>query len=166
MEKENKIIKKTPEETRLNQRKLQKEYDNILDEFRKSFDDLMEPFFPMPTFEPFTKLSRQAPLDFIDNGNTYTITADLPGYNKDNIDVQVTKEGLTIKAETKQENEEKTKNYLHRERTYSSMQRYIAFPEEVLSGEAEACMNEGVLEIKVPKKEPKPEEQPRKLEVK
>ncbi|MCW3996555.1 MAG: Hsp20/alpha crystallin family protein [Candidatus Bathyarchaeota archaeon] len=142
--------------------------DSIFDEFRRSFDDLMRPFFPWTTgMEQGTTLpTRYAPVDLVDNGDSYTITAELPGFNKDQVEVQVDKEGLSIKAECKEEKEEKAKNYLHRERAYSSMQRYIAFPEEVVPAKAEGSMKDGVLELKVPKKEPKPEEKPRKVELK
>ena len=51
------------------------------------------------------------------------------------VDVQVNKDSIEIKAEMKDEKENKGKNYLHRERTYSSVQRDIAFPEEVVSGQ-------------------------------
>ena len=70
------------------------------------------------------------------------------------------------KQECKEEKETKRKNYLHRERAYSSMQRFVTFPEEVAPDKVEGIMKEGVLELKIPKKEPKPEEKPRKVELK
>ncbi|MEM2969105.1 MAG: Hsp20 family protein, partial [Candidatus Bathyarchaeia archaeon] len=71
-----------------------------------------------------------------------------------------------IRAERKEEKEEKRRNYIHRERAYSSIQRYIAFPEEVIPAKAEGSMKDGVLELKVPKKEPKAAETPHKVELK
>jgi len=82
------------------------------------------------------------------------------------VDVQINKDGISIKAESKEEKEEERKNYLHRERAYSSLQRFIAFPEEVAPSKAEGSMKDGILELTVPKKEPKPEERPRKVELK
>ncbi|MCW4045371.1 MAG: Hsp20/alpha crystallin family protein [Candidatus Bathyarchaeota archaeon] len=142
--------------------------DSIFDEFRRSFDDLMRPFWPWTTDieQAMTLPTRYAPVDLVDNGDSYTVTAELPGFSKDQVDVQITKEGVSINAECKEEKEEKRKNYLHRERTYSSMRRYIAFPEEAAPDKAEGSMKDGVLELKVPKKEPKPEEKPRKVELK
>jgi HSP20 family molecular chaperone IbpA len=46
------------------------------------------------------------------------------------------------------------------------MQRFIAFPEEVDPTKVDGSLKEGVLELKVPKKEPKPEEKPRKVDLK
>jgi HSP20 family protein len=141
--------------------------DSMFDEFRRSFDDLMRPFFPLTTDieQAMTLPTRYAAVDLVDNGDSYMVTAELPGFTKDQVDVQINKDGLSIQAECKQDKEEKRKNYLHRERAYSSMQRYISFPEEVVPAKVEGAMKEGVLEIKVPKKEPKPEEKPRKVEL-
>ncbi len=142
--------------------------DDMFNEFRQSFDDLMRPFFPLATeMEQWTILPTRYPqVDLVDNGESYTVTAELPGFTKDQVDVQINKDGVAIKAECKEEKETKQKNYLHRERAYSSMQRFVAFPEEVSPTKVEAMMKDGILELKVPKKEPKPEEKPHKVEIK
>jgi HSP20 family protein len=153
---------------RKDQRELSRGFDDMFRDFRRAFDDLMTPFFPMATeIEQAAALPvRYAPLDLIDNGGSYTVKAELPGFTKDMVNVEVTKEGVSISAECKEEKEEKKPNYLHRERAYSAMQRYVAFPEEVMPGKADGAMKDGVLELKVPKKEPKPEEKPKKVELK
>ena len=153
---------------RKDQRELSRGFDDMFNEFRRSFDDLMTPFFPLATeIEQAAALPiRYAPLDLIDNGDHYTVKAELPGFTKDNVDVQVNKDGVSIRAECKEDKEEKKQNYLHRERAYSAMQRFIAFPDEVVPGKVEGAMKEGVLELKIPKKEPKPEEKPKKVELK
>jgi HSP20 family protein len=153
---------------RKDQRELSRGFDDMFKEFRRSFDDLMTPFFPLATeIEQAAALPvRYAPLDLVDNGNSYTVIAELPGFTKDMVSVEVTKEGVSISAECKEEKEDKKKSYLHRERAYSAMQRYITFPEEVAPANAEGSMKEGVLELKIPKREPKPEEKPKKVELK
>ena len=146
---------------------LERGIDDIFGEFRRSFDDLMAPFFPLTEIEQELRLpTRYAQVDLIDNGDSFTVNAELPGFTKDQVDVQINKDGLAIRAECKEDKENKRKNYLHRERAYSSLQRFIAFPEEVNPAKVEGSMKEGVLELKVPKKEPKPEEKPRKVELK
>jgi HSP20 family protein len=152
---------------RREQEGLERGIDDMFNEFRQSFDDLMRPFFPLAEIEQNLKLpTRYAQVDLIDNGDSFTVSAELPGFTKDQVDVQINKDGVAIRAECKEEKEDKRKNYLHRERAYSSLQRFIAFPEEVDPAKVEGAMKEGVLEIKVPKKEPKPEEKPRKVELK
>jgi HSP20 family protein len=153
---------------RKEQEGLERGIDDIFGEFRRSFDDLMQPFLPLANDieREITLPTRYAQVDLIDNGDSYTVNAELPGFTKDQVDVQINKDGVAILAECKEEKENKRKNYLHRERAYSSMQRFIAFPEEVDPSKVEGSMKEGVLELKVPKKEPKPEEKPRKVALK
>ncbi len=91
-------------------------------------------------------------------------TAILPGFTRENVEVNINNDGMSIRAKKEVEKEDRKKNYLHRERAYSSFERSISFPEEVDPAKAEGKMNNGVLELKVPKKEPKPETKPRKIQ--
>lgn len=152
---------------RREQESIERSIDDMFNAFRRSFDDLMRPFFPLADFESeYRPPVRYAQVDLIDNGDSFIVNAELPGFAKDQVDVEVNKDGVAIRAECKQEKEDKQKNYLHRERAFSSLQRFIAFPEEVDPAKVEGTMKDGVLELKVPKKEPKPEEKPRKVEIK
>lgn len=147
---------------------LSKGFDNIFDQFKRSFDDLLAPF------APFTAISSAWPeqavrypfVDLIDQGDYYTVTAELPGFSKEMVDVQVNKDALELRATTNAEKEEKNKNYLHRERAYSAFQRTIAFPEEVKPNQVEGTMKNGILELRIPKREPKPEERMTRIELK
>ncbi len=144
-------------------------FDSIFDQFRRSFEDLMAPVWPL-TSSPEMAIDempiRYPFVDMIDEGDHYIVRAELPGVTKDMIDVQVNKDALDIKAEMKKEREEKGRNYLHRESAYSAFQRSIAFPEEVNPSKVEGTMKEGILELKIPKKEPKPEEKMTKITLK
>jgi len=145
-----------------------RDIDTIFDDFRKSFDVMMRPYFPPETRMQESGMLpvRYAPLDLIDEGPHYSIHAELPGFTKDDVDVRIDSDGMSIRAKKETEKEEKKKNYLHRERVYSSFERAVSFPEEVDPAKAEGKMNNGVLELKIPKKEPRPEAKPRKLELK
>jgi HSP20 family protein len=145
-----------------------RDIDAIFDDFRKSFDVMMRPYFPFETgMQEFGMLPiRYAPFDLIDEGDHYSIHAELPGFTKENVDVQITSDGMSIRAKKETEKEDKKKNYLHRERAYSAFERSVSFPEEVDPAKAEGKVNNGVLELKIPKKEPKPEKKPRKIELK
>lgn len=147
---------------------LEHDFDSIFDDFRRSFDLMMRPYYPMEMRmqEMGMMPVRSAPLDVIDEGDHYQVHAELPGFVKEDVDVQITSDGLSIRAMKKTEKEDKKKNYLHRERTYSAFERSIAFPEEVDPAKAEGKMKEGILELKVPKKEPRPDMKPRKLDLK
>jgi len=127
----------------------------------------MRPYFPMEV--PVERLgmlpARHPPLDFIDNGDHYLIHIELPGFTRDDIDARITPEGVTIRAKKETKKEDEKTNYLHRERSYFSFERSIAFPQEVDPTNADGAMKEGVLELKVMKKEIKPEEKPRKIDL-
>jgi HSP20 family protein len=147
---------------------LERDFDSIFDDFRRSFDLMMRPYFPVETrLQELGMLPvRFAPLDFIDEGDHYKIHIELPGFTKDDVDVQINRDGMTVRAKKETEKEDKKKNYLHRERAYSAFERSISFPEEVDPEKAEGAIKEGVLELKVMKKEVKPEAKPRKIELK
>jgi HSP20 family protein len=152
---------------RREQEGLERGINDIFSDFRRSFDYLMRPFFPIAEIaQEFQLPTGYAPVDLIDNGDSYLVNVELPGFTKDQVDVQINKDGVAIRAECKEEKEDKHKNYLHRERAYSSLQRFVTFPEEIDLSNVEGFMKEGVLELKVPKKEPKPEEKLRKVELK
>jgi len=157
------IVKRSPRET-----EIYRGFDTIFDDFRRSFDDLMAPFLPIRTYFPWTLGTPvRAPLiDVVDEGNQYTVKTELPGFDKNDVDIELNKDTMVLKAEKKSEEEDKSKNYLHRERFYSACERRINFPEEVNPSKVEGTMNNGVLEIKIPKKEPKPEEKMRKVQLK
>jgi HSP20 family protein len=161
--KENKLAVRSRRETPLS-----RGFDSIFDDFRRSFDDLMAPFMPMRTWLPTVPEAWpvRAPLvDLIDKGDRFLLRAELPGYNKDDVDIELNKDTLSLSAEKKTEKEEKSEEYLHRERTYSTSRRVINFPEEVDPSKVEAKMVNGVLELTAPKKEPKPEEKMRKIKL-
>jgi HSP20 family protein len=146
-------------------------FDNIFEDFRSSMSDLMAPFasFTLPGLTPLSELpTRYALVDLIDQGEQYEVHAELPGFNKDQVDVQINKDGLVISAKASAANEQTDKkgNYLHRERAYAAIERAITFPEEVVPQRVEATMKDGVLQIIVPKKEPKPEEKLTKIAIK
>lgn len=92
--------------------------------------------------------------DITEKDGTYVLEADLPGFKKEDISIDIDKDCLTISAEHKsEENEEKTDNYIRRERFYGSYTR--SFNVKGIDTEAiTAAYNDGVLTLTMPKKEP------------
>jgi HSP20 family protein len=144
-----------------------RDFDSIFDDFNRSFDNLMRPYLPLdfPRDMSDSRLVQYAPLDLLDEGDHYKVHVELPGLSKENVEVHITMEGLSIRAHKEEENEKKDKNYLHRERFFTAFRRDLTFPDEVNPQKAEGSMNNGVLELKIPKKEPRPEDKPRKIEI-
>jgi HSP20 family protein len=96
-------------------------------------------------------------VDVIDSRTEYVVKAELPGLKKENVQIEVGTNELSLTARSDVEKEEKGKTYLHRERAFSTFRRRIGFGESIDTEKVSASIAEGILEIKLPKLEPKPE---------
>jgi len=90
-------------------------------------------------------------LDLADHGDEYVVTADLPGFEKDDIDVRLHDDHLHIDAEGETKTEEGEGEYLRRERTQRSVSRSVALPEPVDEENVAAEYHNGVLTVTMPK---------------
>lgn len=92
--------------------------------------------------------------DIKDNGNSYLLEAELPGFKKEDIDVSIDNDYLTIKAERKAETEEKDKKgrYIRCERSYGAFSRSFDIS-DIEAGKIDAEYTDGVLKLIMPKKE-------------
>ena len=82
---------------------------------------------------------------------------------KENVQIEVWTNELSLTAKSEVKKEERGKTYLHRERAFSTFRRRIGFGESIDTEKVSASMAEGILEIKLPKLEPKPEKKPKKI---
>ncbi len=90
--------------------------------------------------------------DVIDTGDAYQLQAELPGFKKEDISIDVENDVLTISAERKYENDESGKNsYVKRERFYGSFSRSFDVSGINVDG-IEAAYTDGVLTLTMPKK--------------
>ncbi|MFP4116813.1 MAG: Hsp20/alpha crystallin family protein [Candidatus Aenigmatarchaeota archaeon] len=102
---------------------------------------------------------RGFPVDVREENGNIVVKADLPGVDKENVAVKARENQLMISCKEEGERQVQKENYYRRERKRSGMKRTITLPEEVESEKAEAEMEEGVLEITLPKKEKKKTEE-------
>ena len=100
-------------------------------------------------------------VEVLEKNGQSIVRADLPGLDKNDVKVEVTDDGLTIRGERKQESEEKKEGYYRSERCYGSFYRLIPLPEGVQGDRASASFKNGVLEVTMPTptKEMKPARQ-------
>jgi len=101
--------------------------------------------------ETDTKLT---PLDLIDTGDKYKVVAEMPGVLKKDVEVKITPNAINICGEKKFETKKDDHGYIRHERSYSTLCRSMAFPEEVLPDKADATLSNGILEVHVSKKTP------------
>ena len=98
---------------------------------------------------------REPAIDLIDEGDHFLLVVELPGVNKEDVELYVNRDSVTIKAERKGREEKRGKNYYVRERVYSSYYRTITLPEPVIPEETTATFKNGVLEVRLKKEKPK-----------
>lgn len=101
-------------------------------------------------------LTRWSPrVDVYEEGNDLVFQLDVPGINKDNLDVSVDNNQLVISGERREEKdvEDKNRNYFRSERVYGTFQRSFALPETVDADQIDASYDDGVLKIRAPRTE-------------
>jgi HSP20 family protein len=92
-------------------------------------------------------------LDMYESDEAFTVKAELPGFSKDDVRVEVHDNRLTLKGERKQQSDVKEAKYHRVERMYGSFQRSIRLPAAVNVDKAEATFQDGVLKLTLPKAE-------------
>ncbi len=116
--------------------------------------NMMERFFEDPFFRsPFSMISEEGtlPVDVSQTDKEVVVKADLPGFNKEDIDVQVHEGVLTIRANHTEEHEEKEGQYYRRERAWGSVSRRVALPAMTdVDGTVDATLKDGVLTLRIP----------------
>lgn len=100
-------------------------------------------------------------VDIIETETDLVVRAELPGLHRDEIDIEVTAEALTIKGERKFDEESKDK-YIRIERPYGAFQRSFSIGIPVQPDKVKASYRDGILEVSIPKAE---EVKPKKIKI-
>ena len=124
------------------------------------FNDLVDDFFKGFLVRPVayeggrsTDGLARMKVDVAEKNGAYTVTAELPGVKKDEIQVSIDGAQVTLSAEIKREKEvPQDERVLHTERTFGKVTRSFSLPQEVDEAKAEAKYRDGVLELTLPKK--------------
>lgn len=102
------------------------------------------------------------PLDVSEDERSVIVRASLPGFRREDVEIEVHEGVLTIKAQHREERENKGERFYRKERRESSMSRRVALPSTVVEQGAQASLVDGVLTLRLPKVE---KEQPRKIAI-
>lgn len=137
------------------------EFETIQDRVSKMFNHALKTYYP-ETGEEFQKNVWTPAVDIHETENNFVVKADVPGINKDDIQIDLKDNTLTIKGEKKFENKSSKDNYIRVERSYGSFVRSFVLPQNVDGGKITATYKEGVLEVTLPKKE---ESKPKQIKV-
>ena len=115
------------------------------------------------SFPSFTAAATVPNMDVAETDKVIEITAELPGLEKKDVELNVTDNLLTIRGEKKSEREEKNKDYHLVERSFGSFARSVELPAGVKPEDITAEIAKGVLKVTVQKPAPK---QSRKIDIK
>lgn len=117
-------------------------FREIQREFQRQFRSMLQ---PLQTF----------PIDLSETEKEIIIRADLPGFKKEEINVEGYEDKILISAKKKKETINKGENFYRRERTAGELKRLLTLPTEVDINKGKVNFSNGVLEIILPKKEAK-----------
>jgi HSP20 family protein len=135
-----------------------------LDSAQREFDTMLGRFFGSRGYENGNYLAPYG-VDVREDADRLYVEAELPGFKKEEVDINMENQTLTISAEHKEEPQPKNgdkSEWLLRERRYTRFQRSFTLPPTVDVGCVEAKLNDGILKITLNKRE---ETKPRRIPV-
>ena len=103
------------------------------------------------------RLHSSSPMNIIETDDKFKVEMAAPGLTKDDFNIKVTNDNLlsvTVKQEQKNEEKDKKGRYLRKEFSYTQFQQNLILPENVDKDKIEAKVNNGVLDVIIPKKTP------------
>jgi len=134
-----------------------RQFSSPLDEIEQWFDEMrrnwMQPFFfgrGWPEKESLFS-GRMPRVDVIDREQELLVRAELPGVSKENLDVSLQDNSLSIRATTRHEKEEEKGQFYRRELSRGEFQRSVRLPCPVEGDKVKASFKDGVLELTIPK---------------
>lgn len=132
---------------------------------RNEFDIFDEVFGRDPFFSK--KENRLMKTDIKEKDGNYILDIDLPGYDKQNINIELNNGYLTVAAKKEEKNDESNEkgNYIYQERYYGEMSRSYYVGENVKQDSIKASFKNGTLKLIVPKEDPKKIEQKRYIQI-
>jgi HSP20 family protein len=139
---------------------IRRPFDELFDNFRQDMEDtffapFINPLRSAGIQKGIESIETRIPLcDILDKGDRYLISLEVPGIQKDKIEVKATNEYITISGIEEKRNEKEDGNYVLKERTYRSFSRRIPFPENIIPTKVDATVENGILKIEIPKQKP------------
>ena len=120
--------------------------DEISSILNRNFDS----FFPEYIYnEEVDKFAM--PVELHEKENEYSVKAELPGVKKEDLDIDIDKNHITINAKKEEEQKEDTKGYRKSEFRYGEFSRTVYFPQEIDVEKTNAKLEHGILKITAPK---------------
>ena len=122
-----------------------------LADMRNMMDRMLERSFTIP--ETGWQATWDLPLDVMENDEEYVVKASIPGVNPDDLEITFNDRTLTIKGQSKGNEEKEDQRYHLRERWSGSFTRSITLPTRIKADEIHASSENGILTLRLPKAE-------------
>jgi HSP20 family protein len=142
---------------------LHQEIDRLFDDALRGFPSMFRSGIDWPEITP---IALTPEVDIKESDDSYTISAEVPGVAKDDVDIQIDGNTLIIKGEKKQEKKEEKENYHCVERHYGSFERMLTLPDDANAESIDAKFKNGVLTISIKRQAKSEAKETRKIEVK
>lgn len=132
---------------------------SALEQMDRLFEDFIGRFRPWwpsvrwPEIKWPTEVEVHPSADIFENKDEIIVKAELPGMAKEDVNVNITENTITLSGEKKKEEKVEKKDYYRLERSYGSFSRSFSLPADVQTEKAKATFKDGILEIRVPKTE-------------
>jgi HSP20 family molecular chaperone IbpA len=146
-----------------------KTYDQMFRDFRQN---ILETWSSSPFTEPsywersvIPRVIQRPPVNLVDLGDSFELKAEVPGFEKGDIDIEVTENSITITAKKEESKETSKETYRLKEIRSRSFKRRIMFPEKVNANRGSAKIEKGILTVSVPKETPTDVEQKHKITI-
>ena len=121
--------------------------DRLFDEvFKRPFFSLWSPRLGGEEMEQL-----YLPIDIFEDGESVIVKAEIPGIKKEDVNVQLTPDSITISGKKTDEQRVEQKDFYRLERTYGSFTRTCQLPVETMTDKARAVFKDGILEVRIPK---------------
>jgi len=150
------MLERSPKDTEKN-RELQphgRQFMSPMTQMDRMFDEFFKrPFFSLlsPRMSGGEMSDLYLPVDIYEDAEAVVVKAEIPGVKKEDLDIQLTADSITISGRKSSEEKVEQKDYLRVERSYGSFTRRFQLPVETITDKARASFKDGVLEVKIPK---------------
>lgn len=126
----------------------EREMDRMMEDF---FGRSMRPWWPQRWLAGGDSEIITPVVDIYEEKDDIVVKAELPGMDKDDIEVNISDSELTLKGEKKKEEKIEEENYYRSERSYGAFVRSVELPTDVQADKITASFKNGVLEVRLPK---------------
>lgn len=124
------------------------EIERLFERMGAQFEDASQ---QLEGLSPEAMTESTVAVDVVDRGDEFAITAELPGFEPDDVDLHIVDQTLSLEADRSEEMAVEETEFVHHERSRQSVSRRLRLPEPVDPDDVTATMEQGLLTVTIPK---------------